>query len=102
MKPARFRLRFGTMSKVFMRDLGNEEHSGVLMPMQENESTKFDPTRMQMLAEGMIADGTMPTEKALFAAMERIREKYAERILKAREQDQRGSSSETLPSTPKS
>ena len=54
---------------------------------QQEGSSNFEPRRMQELAEKMIADGTMPSPEQFLAAMECIRAKHAERILKAREQD---------------
>jgi len=47
----------------------------------------FEPGQMQDLAEKMIAGGTMPSPEQFLEAMEQIRAKYAERILKAREED---------------
>lgn len=54
---------------------------------QKETPSKFEPAHMQDLAERMIANGTMPSPEQLLAAMECIRAKHAERILKAREQD---------------
>jgi hypothetical protein len=73
------------------------------MPTPDEKPLNFDPTRMQSIAEQMIADGVMLPKAEFLAAMERIREKYAAKILKAREQDQQAASSETTsPLTPQS
>lgn len=56
--------------------------------MKPEKSSNFDPNKMRALAEKMIADGTMPPRDQFLAAIERIRAEYAEKILKAREQDQ--------------
>lgn len=64
----------------------------------QNQTT-FDPNFMQAEAEQMLKDGTMPPEKALEAALERIRAEYGPKILKARELDERENSSGTSPST---
>jgi hypothetical protein len=60
------------------------------IPMKEDDnSTKFNAKQMQAEAERMIADGTMPPPEEFFAAIERIRKECAEKIVKARERDQR-------------
>jgi hypothetical protein len=64
----------------------NRNCGGVFM--KPEKSSNFDPNKIQALAEKMIADGTMPPPDQFLAAIERIRAEYAERILKAREQDE--------------
>jgi hypothetical protein len=68
------------------------------MPSRRELSAAFDPKAMQALAEQMIKDGTMPSEQALEAALERVREKYVAKLMEARQQDERETSSETPPS----
>jgi len=56
--------------------------------MKPEKSPNFDLNKMRALAEKMIADGTMPPPAQFLAAIERIKAEYAQKILKAREQDQ--------------
>jgi hypothetical protein len=65
-----------------------------LAPVQRKMSTTFDPAAMQAKAKRMLQDGTMPSEARLEAALERIREEYAAKILEAKERDQRENSAE--------
>ena len=72
------------------------------MPTHRKKSPPFDPEALQAEAKQMIKNGMMPSKERLEAALERIREEFGPKILKAREQDRRENSSETPRSTPKS
>lgn len=67
------------------------------IPTRPKLSADFDPKAMQALAEQMIKDGTMPSEQALEASLERLRKEYGPKILAAREKDRQEASSETPP-----
>ena len=62
--------------------------------------TLFDPAAMEAEAKRMLRDGTMPSREKLEEALERIREEFGPKILKAREQDQMENNSATHLLTP--
>jgi hypothetical protein len=60
-----------------------------LFPIQTGSPLKeaFDPTAMEALAKQMIQEGTMPSQQEWESALERIRQEFVPKILKARERD---------------
>ncbi len=64
------------------------------MAMQPEKSSQFDPKQMKELAEKMVAEGKMPSPEKFFAALEKVRNKYAPQVMKDRQENKTTSSDE--------